>query len=73
MLIKEDKTFDNLREKSVMKWLEDLKTHDDIEVRGGVQIATEYIESLKKKIKQLEDKNLLKDKYLKKVKTESDK
>ena len=73
MLIKEDKSFDNLREKSVMKWLEDLKTHKDIEVRGGVEITSEYIESLKKKIKQLEDKNLLKDKYLKKIKLGNEK
>lgn len=69
MLNNEDKTFDNLREKSVMKWLEDLKTHEDIEVRGGVQITSEYIQSLQDKIKHLEDKNNLKDKYLKKMKT----
>ncbi len=69
MFIKDDKTFDALREKSVLKWLEDLKTHSDIEVRGGVEITTEYIEDLKKQIVRLEEKNLLKDKYLKKMKS----
>ena len=73
MFIKEDKTFDVLREKSVLKWLEDLKTHSDIEVRGGVEITTEYIEDLKKQIVRLEEKNLLKDKYLKKMKSNSSK
>jgi len=73
MFIKDDKTFDALREKSVLKWLEDLKTHSDIEVRGGVEITTEYIEDLKKQIVRLEEKNLLKDKYLKKMKSNSSK
>jgi len=73
MFIKDDKTFDALREKSVLKWLEDLKTHSDIEVRGGVEITTEYIEDLKKQIVRLEEKNLLKDKYLKKMKSNSNK
>jgi len=68
MFDEEDKTFYKLREKSVMKWLEDLRVHRDVEVRGGVEIAIEYIESLQKNIKYLEDKNLLKDKYLKKMK-----
>lgn len=68
MFDEEDKTYYKLREKSVMKWLDDLRVHRDVEVRGGVEITIEYIESLQKKIKYLEDKNLLKNKYLKKMK-----
>lgn len=67
MFREDDTTFYELREKSVMKWLEDLRVHGDVAVRGGVEITLEYIEGLQKKIKQLEDKNLLKDKYLKKM------
>jgi len=70
MFNKDDTTFYELREKSVMKWLEDLKVHRDVEVRGGVEITLEYIEGLEKKIKRLEEKNLLKDKYLKKMREE---
>jgi len=68
MFDEEDKTYYKLREKSVMKWLDGLRVHRDVEVRGGVEITIEYIESLQKKIKYLEDKNLLKNKYLKKMK-----
>jgi len=68
MFGKEDNTFNDLREKSVAQWLEELSTHEDIVVRGGVKVSREYIESLKKKIELLENKSALKDKYLKKLK-----
>lgn len=37
---------------------------------GGVKVTTEYIDDLKKKIAMLEEKNQLKDEYLKKMKAE---
>ena len=67
---KEDRTFSETREKSVMQWLDDLKAHDDIVVRDGVRVTMDYIASLKKKVEQLEESNALKDRFLKKLKQE---
>lgn len=69
MFFKEDHTFKEIRERSVMQWLEEIESHDDLLVRGGVKATKEYIESLRKEIKILEEKNQLKDKYLKKMKS----
>lgn len=44
-----------------------MSKHDDIAVRCGVKATNEYIDSLKKQIRVLEEKNELKDTYLKKV------
>lgn len=68
MFEREDKTFQNLRENSVNEWLSQIENHDDLLVRGGVKATREYIESLKKQIEVLNEKNELKDKYLRKLK-----
>ncbi|MCT4632016.1 MAG: hypothetical protein N4A76_04665 [Firmicutes bacterium] len=68
MFGKEDNTFNELRENSINKWLQDMSSHGDIEVRGGTRVTIEYIEDLKRKITALEEKNALKDRYLKKMK-----
>ncbi len=68
MFGKEDKTYDELREKSVSQWLDEMGRHDHIEVRGGTTLVKDYIEDLKKKIDTLENKNVLKDEYLKRLK-----
>jgi len=73
MFGKEDKTYDALRDKSIKKWLEDMSHHEDVEVRGGVKVTTDYIVALKRKIEMLEETNVLKDKYLKKLKSEKQK
>lgn len=67
----EDHTFSQIREKSVQQWLLEMSEHEDIAVRSGVRATTDYIASLKKKIEQLEEKNQLKDEYLKKLKEKS--
>lgn len=64
----EDTTFRDIREKSVMQWLDEISDHEDIAVRGGVKVTREYIEALKQQIKNLEDRNRLKDNYLRKLK-----
>lgn len=69
MIFKEDKTYDGIREKSARKWLEDMETNEDIEVRGGVKVTRDYLDDLKKKIESLERKSELKDQYLKKLKS----
>lgn len=71
MLGKEDNTYNELRDKAITQWLDGMSRHDDIAVRGGVKVTKDFIEDLKKKIKFLEEKNALKDKYLKSVKLES--
>ena len=46
----------------------DMSRHEDVAVRGGVKVTAEYLEDLKKQIRQLEEKCALKDAYLKKMK-----
>lgn len=67
MLMQEDNTFNEIREKSIRQWLLEMSTHEDVAVRGGVKVTTDYLDALKKKIQQLEEKNQLKDEYLKKM------
>lgn len=64
----EDTTFRDIREKSVKAWLEELLDHPDVSVRGGVKATQEYIEDLKRQIVFLQEKNDLKENYLKKLK-----
>jgi len=73
MFIKEDHSFREIREKSVLQWLDEMSRKDDIEVRGGVRATTEHIESLKKEIAQLMKSNEVKDTYLRKLKTQGTK
>ncbi|MHC1749279.1 MAG: hypothetical protein AB9856_13420 [Cellulosilyticaceae bacterium] len=68
MYIKEDNTYNEMREKSAVQWLEDLLVSDDTVNRHGAKLTKEYIQHLNKKIKELEDKNILKDEFLKKLK-----
>ena len=66
--IKEDNTYNEIREKSIRQWLVEMSDHEDIAVRGGVRVTLDYLDDLKKQIAQLEEKNALKDQYLKKMK-----
>lgn len=68
MFEREDTTFRDIREKSLMQWLSQMAEHSDIEVRGGVKLAKEYIESLKRDIQRLKDESQLKSEYLKRRK-----
>ncbi len=67
----EDNTYNELRENSIRKWLEDMSRHEDVAVRGGVKVTQEYQEDLKRQIRELEEKCALKDAYLKKMKEKS--
>ena len=55
MFIQDDNTYNNLREKSFLQWLEDCSKHEDIAVRGGVKLAYEYVEMLNNEIKRLKE------------------
>ncbi|MCQ2522388.1 MAG: hypothetical protein MJ105_08420 [Lachnospiraceae bacterium] len=67
MMYKEDTTFHDLRARSVEDWLSEMENHEDLAVRGGVKVTKDYIMALQKKIDMLEEKNTLKDQYLKKI------
>ena len=40
---KEDTTFNDIRERSLNQWLDEMEQHEDIAVRGGVRLTREYI------------------------------
>lgn len=63
----EDNTYNDIREKSLMQWLDDMEKHDDVAVRGGVKLAKEYFYYLKEENKRLKAESSLKSEYLKKV------
>ena len=67
MFFKEDTTYNDIREKSLMQWLSEMEQHEDIAVRGGVKLNREYIQYLQDKIKKLEQEKELKNQYLKKM------
>lgn len=67
MFIKDDNTYNDIREKSLMQWLSDMEQHDDIAVRGGVKLCREYIQHLVDKNEKLQQENELKNSYLKKM------
>lgn len=68
MFIKEDNTYNEIREKSIGQWLDEMSKHEDIAVRGGVKVTRDYIDYLKKQIQLLEEKNKLKDDFLRRMK-----
>ena len=49
----EDNTYNDIREKSLMQWLDDMEKHEDVAVRGGVKLAKEYFCYLKEENKRL--------------------
>ena len=67
MFIKEDNTYNDIREKSLNQWLDELENHEDVAVRGGVKLTREYVQYLKDEIARLKSENELKNSYLKKM------
>lgn len=65
---KEDTTFNDIRERSLNQWLDEMEQHEDIAVRGGVRLTREYIEHLKAENLRLIAENELKNQYLRKMK-----
>ena len=63
----EDNTFRDLRERSLMQWLEEMEAHDDMTVRGGVRLCREYIQSLMDENSRLKEQNALTQSYLRKM------
>ena len=67
MFIKDDNTYNDIREKSLLQWLDEMENHEDIAVRGGVKLCRDYMQYLKVKNEKLEQENELKNNYLKKM------
>ena len=59
--------YQDIREKSLMQWLDEMEQHEDIAVRGGVKLARVYVQSLEKEIENLKSENELKKEYMKKL------
>ncbi|MBQ7801793.1 MAG: hypothetical protein IJ375_05685 [Oscillospiraceae bacterium] len=62
----EDTTYRDLKERSLMQWLDEMERHEDPAVRGGVRLCREYIASLQRGNEQLRQENQLKNEYLRK-------
>ena len=63
----EDNTYNDIREKSLLQWLEEMEQHEDVAVRCGVRLARDYMEYLKEENEKLNRECDVKDKYLKKL------
>ena len=59
--------YNDIREKSLNQWLDEMEKHEDIAVRGGVKLAREYVQHLRDEIDRLQGENELKNSYLKKI------
>ena len=52
-----DHTYNDIREKSLMQWLDEMEQHPDIAVHGGVKLAREYVDHLKTEyLKKMKEK-----------------
>ena len=67
MFTREDSTYNEIREKSLLQWLDEMEQHEDVAVRGGVKLCREYMQSLKNRNDLLKEEIALKNGYLKKV------
>mgnify|MGYP000680487698 FL=1 len=67
MFFKEDTTFNDIRDKSLQQWLDEMEQHEDVAVRGGVKLTREYVQYLKDEIGRLRHENEVKNAYLKKL------
>ena len=67
MFFREDNTYNDIREKSLWQWLDEMEKHEDVAVRGGVKLCREYMQFLKEKNEKLKEENELKNSYLKKI------
>ena len=59
MFTRPDNTYNDIREKSLMQWLDEMEQHSDVAVRGGVKLTREYVQHLQEEIRRLEEENQL--------------
>lgn len=60
--------YNDIREKSLDQWLNEMEQHPDVAVRGGVKLTREYVQYLQDEIARLKSANDLKAQYMKKLK-----
>lgn len=65
--IKDDNTYNDIREKSLLQWLDEMEKHEDIAVRGGVTLCRDYMQYLVEQNEKLKKENVLKNEYLRKM------
>ena len=63
----EDNTYRDLRERSLNQWLDDMESHADMTVRGGVRLCRDYLAYLEAENRRLKEENELKNSYLRKL------
>lgn len=68
MYFREDNTYHEMRENSAIQWLKEVREGEDLVNKYGAKLTMEYIAHLQDKIKELEDKNALKEQFLKRMK-----
>lgn len=68
MYFKEDHTYTDMRKNAAIQWLNGLLECEDLVNKNSAKVALQHIEYLNKQIKELEDKNALKDEFLKRLK-----
>ena len=62
-----DHTYRDLRERSLLQWLDDMEAHEDMTVRGGVRLCREYLAYLEEQNRRLKEENELKNSYMRKL------
>ena len=68
MFLPKDNTYNEIREKSLNQWLNEMENHEDVAVRCGVPLCREYMKYLAEENQKLKEENFLKNEYLKKAK-----
>jgi len=66
MYFESDNSYNDIREKSLAQWLDDMEKHEDILVRGGIPLVRSYLQTLQAENERLKEENELKNQYLKK-------
>lgn len=68
MYIKKDNTYSTMKKNAAIQWLKEEMESKNLVDRNGAKVTLEHIDDLNKRIKELEDANKLKEKFLKKLK-----
>lgn len=68
MFIREDNTYNEIRERSLEQWLEEMEQHEDVAVRGGVRLCRDFMAHLREENERLKQENDMVKSYLRKMK-----
>lgn len=68
MYFKEDNTYQDMIKNSTMQWLEEVSQGKDLVNKHGAKLTKEYIQTLDRRVKELEEQITLRDNFLKRMK-----